>query len=438
MRGLRSTLFLVVVLAGLVGYIYYLNREGASEADAREKVFAEVPADDIEEVQIKAGDAMPARVRKTDGTWRVVEPVQADADASEMSSIVNGLASIEVQRVVDENAGDVAQYGLEPARIEVTYRVKGDTQPRRILFGEKTPAGGDLYARLPDSKRVFLVSSFLDSTFNKDAFALRDKAVLKFDRDKADGLELASGQTVFQLAKSGTDWRLVKPIAARADFGQVESIVVRLGSAKMESIVEPDGTGNPGKYGLDRPTATMTVLTGGDRSTLTLGATENALVFAKDSSRPLIFTVAPTLKDDVIKSVADYRRKDLFDARAFTATRIELRRGSETMAFEKTKSGDKDVWKNAAGQEADAAKVEDLITKVTSLRAESFEPGAHPSLKSGVLAVTVRFDQDNKTESVTFGRDGMDVYATRSDEPGSAKFGASTFDEALKAMDGLK
>jgi hypothetical protein len=170
---------------------------------------------------------------------------------------------------------------------------------------------------------------------------------------------------------------------------------------------------------------------------VTLGGTDNALVFAKDSSRPIIFTVAPTLKDDVIKPLADYRRKDLFDARSFTATRIELTRGSEKLTFEKTKANDKDVWRNAAGQDVDAMKIEDLLTKITSLRAESFADAAHASLKTPALAVTVRFDQD-KAESVTFGRDGMDVYATRADEPGTAKFGAATFDDALKALDAMK
>ena len=438
MRGLRSTLVLLVVFVGLIGYIYYLNRDGATDSSDREKPFADVIADDIEEVQIALADGKPARVQKVDNAWRLVEPEQADADSTELSSITSSLASLDIKRVIDENATDLAQYGLEPARIDVTYRVKGQKEPRRILLGEKAPAGGDLYARLPDSRRVFLVSSFLESTFKKDAFALRDKAVLKFDRDKAEGLELASGPSTFQLMKSGNDWRLVKPVAARADFGQVESIVVRLGSAKMESIVEPDGTKNLAKYGLDKPTATMTVLTGGSRATLMLGSTDNALVFAKDASRPMIFTVAPTLKDDVIKSLADYRRKDLFDARSFTTNRIELRRGAETFTFEKAKSGDKDVWRNASGQEADTAKVEDLITKVTSLRAESFEPNAHASLKNPVLAVTVRFDQDNNTESVTFGREGMDVYAARADEPETAKFGATTFEDALKALDALK
>jgi hypothetical protein len=436
MRRLRSTLILIVVFAGLLGYIYYLDRRDVEDAGDTESVFADVSADDIQEVQIKVGEGETARVQKAGDAWRLVEPVQADADSTELSSITNSLASIDVQRVVDENATDLAQYGLEPARIEVAYRVEGEEQPRRLLLGEKTPAGGDLYARVADQNRVVLLSSFLESTFSKDPFALRDKAVLKFDRDKADGLELAREQTTIQLTKSGTDWRLVKPIAARADFGQVESIVVRLGSAKMESIVDPEGK-DVAKYGLDRPTATMTVSMGGDRSTLLLGGTENALVFAKDTSRPLVFAVAPTLESDVIKEISDYRRKDLFDSRAFTANRIELRRGVETYAFEKSKNGDMEVWRNAAGQEVDAMKAEDLLTKVTSIRADSFEPGVHASLRSPVLSMTVRFD-GSKTESVTFGREGEQVYASRADEPGTALVPAVTFDEAVKALDAMK
>ena len=43
-----------------------------------------------------------------------------------------------------------------------------------------------MFAKRPNEKRVFLISSFLDSIFNKTAFDLRDKAVLKFDRASAD------------------------------------------------------------------------------------------------------------------------------------------------------------------------------------------------------------------------------------------------------------
>ena len=50
-----------------------------------------------------------------------------------------------------------------------------------------------MYARIDGAKKVFLVQSFLDSTFNRKPFDLRDKKVLNFDRDKVDRVEIADG-----------------------------------------------------------------------------------------------------------------------------------------------------------------------------------------------------------------------------------------------------
>jgi hypothetical protein len=439
-RSVWSLVGSIVVLAGLVGYIYFVDSKTEPNApEAKEKVWGGTLASaDMEEVQIKLADGETATVQKTDGTWQLVAPSKAPADETEMTSITTSLAGLEVQRVVDANAGDVKQYGLEPARISVAFRSKGQKDLRRVEIGEKTPTGGDLYARIPGEKRVFLVSSFLDSTFNKTPFALRDKTILKIDRQKADGLELIEGSNTIQLAKKGSDWTLVKPLAARADFAAVESSLERVGSAQMVGITEENAS-DLVKYGLDKPSATIVVSMGSSRATLLLGKTENAVVFAKDASRPMVFTVAPTIKTDVIKPAADFRRKDLFDARAFTATHIEFTRGTETIALDKSKGkDDKDVWKNAAGKDVDATKADDLVNRITGLRAASFENQAHASLKMPALVVTVRTN-DNKTETVTFGRAGTDVYAARSDESGSAKIeGTAALDEAMKALDGVK
>ena len=439
MRSVWSTLASIAVLAGLVGYIYFVDSKSEPNAPAtKEKVWGgTLSSTDMEEVQIKLAEGETATVQKTDNKWQLVEPAKAPADESEMTSITTSLASLEMQRVVDANAGDVKQYGLDPARIAVAFRSKGQKDVRRVEFGEKTPTGGDLYARIPGDKRVFLVSSFLESTFNKSPFALRDKAVLKIEREKTDSLELSEGATSIQLAKKGSDWTIVKPIAARADFAAVEGAIERLGSAQMVGITEAEAT-NLAKYGLDKPTATMTVGMGSSRATLTLGKTDNAVVFAKDASRPMVFTVAPTVKTDVFKSVSDLRRKELFDARAFNATHAEFKRGSETIVLDKSKGKDeKDVWKNGAGKDVDSMKADDLLSKITALRAMSFEDTPHASLKMPVLAVTIRFT-DNKTETVTFGRSGADVFASREDEPGAAKVEGMGLDEALKALDAVK
>ena len=174
---------------------------------------------------------------------------------------------------------------------------------------------------------------------------------------------------------------------------------------------------------------------------LTLGRTENAVVFAKDASRPMVFTVAPTLREDVVKDVGEFRRKDVFDFRSFTASRVEFTRGANVVAFERTKSKDKDGkdvdgWKDAKGAAADAMKVEDLLTKMSGLRASSFEATAPAALKTPVVSIAAQFD--GRGETVTIGRAGADAFAARQDEPGAAKLDTAALDEALKALDALK
>jgi hypothetical protein len=152
----------------------------------------------------------------------------------------------------------------------------------------------------------------------------------------------------------------------------------------------------------------------------------------------MVFTVAPTLKDDVIKKIADFRRKDLFDGRSFTITHAEFKRGADTIVLDKSKGKDgKDVWKSGAGKDVDVMKAEDALNKVSGLRATSFEDKTDASLKTPALVVTFKYGE-NKMETVTFGKSGSDAFATRSDEAGTAKLDAMGLDEAMKTLDALK
>src|SRR5215203_299973 len=109
MRG-KSTLALTVILIAVVGYIYFVDsKKPIGDADEKEKAFTGVKADDIEELQIKSEAGDTSRLRKTDGKWQLVEPVKADADTTEVSNIASTLASIDVQRVVAENASNLKE-----------------------------------------------------------------------------------------------------------------------------------------------------------------------------------------------------------------------------------------------------------------------------------------------------------------------------------------
>jgi hypothetical protein len=436
-RGLKSTIALVVILIGLVAYIFFVDRKRpASDApEVKAKAF-NVDADQIEEIQLKPATGDGSRVQKINGTWQLVEPEKADADQGQISNAATSLATLEINRVVDENPTDLAPYGLNPPKGEIAFRVKGKSEPQHLLLGEKTATGSDLYAKTPDQKRVFLIAAYLENTFERTPFDLRDKAVLKLDQSKADGVEIVHDGTT-ALAKMGSDWALTKPYTARADFAGAEAILTAISSAQMQKIVSNEAK-DLGMYGLDRPDTTVTVMSGSTRAGLALGKKDGEAVYARDLSRPLVFTIPATTAADLQKDASALRRKDMFDGRSFNTTRVELKRGTETLTFDKSKDKDgKDIWKNGAGSNVDAAKVDDMLTKLSNIRAQLFQDRVDPALRMPTLVATLKLDT-NTTETVTFARNGNAVLANRTGEPGSATVDVMTFNDTMTAIDAVK
>jgi hypothetical protein len=443
MRGLRSFIGLSVILIALGAYLYFVEskREPGSDDD-REKVFT-VEADAINEITVRAESGEQTTLRKTGDKWQIVQPSTIDPDGSEVSGLTSNLANLEVQRVIDENPGDLAEYGLAQPRIELTF--KADNQERKLLIGRKTPPGTDLYAKLGDQPRVFLISSYLDSTFNRTTFDLRDKAVLKLERDKIDALTINAPPATTRFAKREGEWRLVSPIDARADFTAVDGLVSRLNTMQMKSIVAAEPA-TLSEYGLDKPAATVQIGSGSSQATLLIGkGAGEGLVYAKDQSRPAVMQVESSLLEELKKAPGDYRPKDLFDARSFNTTGLQIVRKGQTLAFEKAKVKNKEgqeeeKWRQTApaAQEVDATRMESLLTAVTQSRAVDFvDSTAKTGLDNPELTIAVTSGEGRK-ETVRFSRAGKDLFGAREGEPGAAKLEAATIDNIVKALDELQ
>jgi hypothetical protein len=439
MKGLRSFLVLLVIAAALGGFLYYDTKREPAGDKKQEKVYPGVTADKIERVTVKSAAGDQTTVEKQGTAWQVTQPAPAGADEAELSGITSNLASLEVQRVIDEQPADLKEYGLDPPRIEVGFKFAGKDQ--KLLLGQKTPTGSDLYAKTPDKARVFLVSSYIESTFNKSSFDLRDKTILKIDREKVDRLEVETPERTLKVAKQGADWRIASPVDARADFGAVEGIIGRLNTTPMKSIAAADAP-DLKEYGLDKPAATVRVSSGSSQAGLSIGKSAgDGVVYAKDLSRPMVFTVEAALFDELKKPVDDFRVKDLFDSRSFNTTKVEIVRSGQTTTLEKTK--DKDEWKQVApaAKAADTAKVTALLTALSSTRAASFvekDKIKDTGLDNPEVTIALTFDDPAKHEKVSFGRKGTDAFARRDGDAAAAKIDATALDGIIKAIDALK
>jgi hypothetical protein len=445
MRGLRSTIALFLVLAGLGAYIYFVTwKQTDQPATKRDPVFADVESDKINELKVKNASGEVTTLRKTGENWEIVEPVQAPAANSDVISITSALSQADVIRAIDEKPTDLKEYGLATPRIEVEFKSADGKPSGRLLIGDKTPTGASLYAKRNDEPRVFLIADYQENSLNKSTFDLRDKTVVKIEREQVDSIEVNTGGKPMRFAKEGGDWKLTAPIAARADFSAVDGIVSRVESAQMKSIVTNQATpADLKKFGFDKPQVTVSLGQGSARAVLALGGAAGDDFYARDLSKPMVVTVDKSLAEDLKKTVEDYRRKDAFEFRAFNATRAEFIRSNQTVAFERVKGqGDNavDSWKRVSPTAADAdkSKVEGLLAGLADIRAVSFvDSTAKTGLDQPAMTVVVKFEEGKKEERVSFGRSGADVYALIPGQPGAGKIEAEKFDEANKALDEL-
>ena len=443
MKGLRTLGVLVVLLAGLAAYLYYVDAEKpVGETDDKPKVFA-VEADQIEALKISTIAGGVAELAKSADGWSLTSPQRVRADDSEVTGITSNLASVSIQRVVDENPANLGDYGLREPVAEVSFKAKGAASFKTLQLGTKTPTGSDLYAKTADDKKVFLVSGYLESTFNRTPFDLRDKKIVAFDREKVDRLEIRHGSSLVSLVKANGEWRMTAPVTARGDFGAIEGLISKLQSAQMKAIVTEDPA-EFAKYGIAPPVADVTVASGSARTVIAFGTkTADNFIHVRDLAKSLVVTAPADLFDEVEKGATEYRRKDIFEFRAFNLDRIEITRDGATQTFERLKGKGKDgadAWQNAATKKAaDAVKFEAFLSKLSGTRAQSFpDEKTKTGLDVPLVTVKATFDEGKKSETVTIGRVAAEVFAGRTDEPGAAKLDATEFDETLKALDEFK
>jgi len=357
--------------------------------------------------------------------------------------LTSALGQADIVRVIDENPSNLNDYGLSNPRVEIDFKAAGDKDYRKLFIGEKTPTGGDFFAKRNDEKKVFLISASQDTSLNKTTFDLRDKTLLKFERDKVDAIDVTSGGKNITLAKDGGDWKMSKPVQTKADFGSVEGLVGRLQTVQMKSIANDNASpADLKQYGLDKPEATVTLGLGSARATLLFGgkAADNT-VYARDASKPAVVTVESALLDDMKKSADDYRRKDVFEFRPFNATHMELTRNGQTITLERTKGQGEnapDKWKRVSptAGDLDKEKSDNLLGKLSNIRITTFvDSTAKTGLDKPALSVIVKFDEGKKEDRATFAQVGNDVFVSRPGEPGAAKIDAADFNDVIKSLD---
>jgi hypothetical protein len=270
-----KTGLLVLVLAGVGSYIWFVERKQEPKAAGeREKVTVlAVDKAKAKEISLAAAGAETIRLVKEGSGWKVTAPFAAPADGSAVESMLTSLEKLEADEVVVEQAKDPAEYGLDKPSRTVTAVAEGAQAPLAVEFGAKSPDGSSVYARTPGSARVYLVPAWVEGTFDKKPFDLRDRDLLHVKRDDVRSLEISGPEGSYALARTDAgEWAFTKPVATRAGRWSVDGLLGSVENLRMDSVAAEAAT-DLAAFGLEKPARTVSlVLKDGSTRTLEIGA----------------------------------------------------------------------------------------------------------------------------------------------------------------------
>jgi hypothetical protein len=137
-------------LLGLLLRARWLLSVGVARARA-----ADLAENEIDAMDLRRG-ATTIRCRRMDGRWRVVEPATGQVPSDLVTALVANLTQLPEVEVVDEEGGNLTQFGLDPPVSQMTLTLAGGKLVH-VRLGSRNPSGTAIYAQRDDSRRVFLI-----------------------------------------------------------------------------------------------------------------------------------------------------------------------------------------------------------------------------------------------------------------------------------------
>jgi hypothetical protein len=430
----RGLIVAVIVLTALTGTLYWSNHRKPAESSVNAS--AETPPKiltlnqaDITEVAIKKKGGEELTLAKNDaGKWRITAPKQLRADQDAVSSMLSTLSALNSDRLIEDKASNLDQYGLTQPSIEVDVTEK-NKKSEKLLIGDETPAGSAAYVAVDGDPRVFTVANYNKNSFDKGSKDLRDKRLMTFESDKISRVELLAKKQAIEFGRNKEQWQIVKPGPFRADGFQVDELVRNLSDAKMDLSGSDDGKKAATAFSSGALVATAKVTDASGTQELQLRKKRDDY-YAKSSVVGDVYKVSSGVGAGLDKSLDDFRNKKIFDFGYTDPDKVELRDGPKSYSL--SRSGED--WSSNAIK-MDANSVRTLVGKIRDLSASKF---VDAGFTASSMDIMVASNDGKRVERVLIAKNGDRYVAKRENEPALYELNAADVTELQKSAADIK
>jgi hypothetical protein len=174
--------------------------------DLRSKDLFILKSDEIEQIEIERSDDELALVRVDEKRWQATTDPDVKIKTSKVENLLNLLVWLRATHFLDREPDNVAELGLDPARIRISLVAKGK---HAVLLLGNTKEKEGTYAKSEEVPGVAVVDANLLKELPNNLADLEDRTLLTFELDRVRGLTLELDGQAGRLERQGEKWKWV-------------------------------------------------------------------------------------------------------------------------------------------------------------------------------------------------------------------------------------
>lgn len=383
----KNIFIATAILAVLVIYMKLSKKERGEEEKERILTFSK---ETVNRFDLSWGKEHVVCSKSAEGIWGLEQPLVARASEKEIDGILRELEDAQIDQTIDvaqEKVG-LADYGLDAPQLSLALQsTEGSFD---LQLGKKDPEGSKIYVmrqekgaesaktgQNADQARVLIVNASLLGRLQKNAFDLRDKSLVRFDKSLVNKVSVTCPKGVFVCEKrDDNQWHLSSPIETLADKTEMESIINDLEAIQVRKFLDP-ALHDVSVSGPADVEASVWVKGSEAPQTLFLGPSnqEDAGVCqAWGQEGTGICLVDSVAKENLTITLFDLRDKVLSSFRKQDVQSLELVRDGQDIVCEKRQVGDKEEWRllKPLDWRANSDAVEDILLEFEDLKVLEF------------------------------------------------------------------
>ena len=225
--------------------------------DFLNKVLIEFEEKNVAKINLHTGEETIQAFRLEKDDWKIKKPKETGADTATIRSLLFDLKEAKITEFVQLSSLDSSDsFGLDKAQHTFSLTMING-KFIKIRFGKSTLDGGKVFAQRNGETAVFLISKKTLQKLFRSFHELRDKKLFKFKTNDANKIVIETQKTRFELLKSGTNWRLLKPVEMDIKEFLGKDLLWTMKGMEFESFAETDIL--PESAGLMTPTYKVSV-----------------------------------------------------------------------------------------------------------------------------------------------------------------------------------